>query len=63
MNSMTDLRSALLDILHQTEGTDIKLIMGGGFGKGMLTRRRGDAERDFVTNYQALCYGYNIFKN
>ncbi len=29
---MTDLRSALLDILHQIEGTDIKLIMGGGFG-------------------------------
>lgn len=32
MNGMTTLTSALLDLLHELEGTDIKLIVGGGFG-------------------------------
>jgi hypothetical protein len=32
MNRMADLTSALLDLLHELEDTDIKLIVGGGFG-------------------------------
>ena len=32
MNRMADLTSALLDLLHELENTDIKLIVGGGFG-------------------------------
>jgi hypothetical protein len=29
---MTNLTSALLDLLHELEGGGIKLIVGGGFG-------------------------------
>ncbi len=29
---MADLTGALLDLLHELEDTDIKLIVGGGFG-------------------------------
>jgi len=32
MNRFQDLTSALLDLLHELQGTDIKLIIGGGFG-------------------------------
>lgn len=32
MITLPDLQTALLDLLHQLEGTDIKLIIGGGFG-------------------------------
>jgi hypothetical protein len=32
MNRMADLTSALLDLLHELEDADIKLIVGGGFG-------------------------------
>jgi hypothetical protein len=32
MITMPDLQTALLDLLHEVEGTDIKLIIGGGFG-------------------------------
>jgi hypothetical protein len=32
MNRMADLTGALLDLLHELEDTDIKLIVGGGFG-------------------------------
>ena len=32
MITMPDLQKALLDLLHEVRGTDIKLIIGGGFG-------------------------------
>jgi hypothetical protein len=32
MIMMPDLQTALLDLLHEVKGTDIKLIIGGGFG-------------------------------
>jgi hypothetical protein len=32
MIEISDLQTSLLDLLHQIEGTDIKLIIGGGFG-------------------------------
>jgi hypothetical protein len=32
MITMPDLQTALLDLLHEVKGTDIKLIIGGGFG-------------------------------
>jgi hypothetical protein len=32
MTSMPDLQTALLDLLHELEGTEVKLILGGGFG-------------------------------
>src|SRR4030042_3398556 len=44
MITMPDLQTALLDLLHQVKGTDIKLIIGGGFGIYLKTnhvRRMG----------------------
>lgn len=32
MITIPDLQTSLLDLLHEMEGTDIKLIIGGGFG-------------------------------
>jgi len=32
MITMPDLQTALLDLLHEVKSTDIKLIIGGGFG-------------------------------
>lgn len=32
MITMPVLRTSLLDLLREIEGTDIKLIVGGGFG-------------------------------
>jgi hypothetical protein len=32
MITIPDLKTSLLDLLHETKGTDIKLIIGGGFG-------------------------------
>ena len=32
MIMITDLRTALLDLLHEARDTDIKLIIGGGYG-------------------------------
>jgi hypothetical protein len=32
MITMPDLQTALLDLLHEVQGTDVKLIIGGGFG-------------------------------
>ena len=32
MSTMPGLQTALLDLLHEVQGTDIKLIIGGGFG-------------------------------
>jgi hypothetical protein len=32
MITITDLRTALLDLLHEVQDTDIKLIIGGGYG-------------------------------
>ena len=32
MITMSDLQTALLDLLHQVQGADVKLIIGGGFG-------------------------------
>ena len=32
MITMPDLQTALLDLLHEVKGTDIQLIIGGGFG-------------------------------
>lgn len=44
MIAMPDLQTALLDLLHEVKGTDIKLIIGGGFGIFLKTnhvRRMG----------------------
>lgn len=44
MNRMTDLNTALLDLLHELHGSDIKPIICGGFGIYLKTehvRRRG----------------------
>ena len=44
MITMPDLQTALLDLLHEVKGTDIKLIIGGGFGIYLKTnhvRRMG----------------------
>jgi hypothetical protein len=41
---MPNLQTALLDLLHEVSGTDIKLIVGGGFGIYLKTnhvRRMG----------------------
>lgn len=32
MITIPDLQTAMLDLLHKIDGTDIKLIIGGGFG-------------------------------
>ena len=32
MTTMPDLQTALLDLLHEVQGTEIRLIIGGGFG-------------------------------
>ena len=32
MITLPNLQTALLDLLHQLKGTDIRLIIGGGFG-------------------------------
>lgn len=32
MNSLADLRTALLDLLHETRQADLRLIVGGGYG-------------------------------
>ena len=32
MITIPDLQTSLLDLLHEIEGTEIKLIIGGGFG-------------------------------
>ena len=32
MITILDLQTSLLDLLHEMEGADIKLIIGGGFG-------------------------------
>ena len=32
MTTMPDLQMALLDLLHEVRGTEIRLIIGGGFG-------------------------------
>jgi hypothetical protein len=37
MITMPDLQTALLDLLHEVQGTDIKLIIGGGFGIHLKT--------------------------
>lgn len=44
MITITDLRTALLDLLHEVQYTDIKLIIGGGYGiylKTEYVRRLG----------------------
>jgi hypothetical protein len=44
MITLPDLRTSLLDLLHEMEGADIKLIIGGGFGiylKGEHVQRLG----------------------
>jgi len=44
MIMLPDLETALLDLLHEVQGTDIKLIIGGGFGlylKAEHVQRRG----------------------
>ena len=37
MITIPDLETCLLDILDEIEGTDIKLIVGGGFGTYLKT--------------------------
>lgn len=32
MNDLPALKTALLDLLHETRDTDLKLIIGGGYG-------------------------------
>jgi len=32
MITLPDLQTSLLDLLHEVRDTDIKLIIGGGFG-------------------------------
>jgi len=32
MITIPDLQTALLDLLHEVQGADIRLIIGGGFG-------------------------------
>ena len=44
MITIPDLQTSLLDLLHEMEDTDIKLIIGGGFGiylKTDLVQRLG----------------------
>ena len=44
MITMPNLQTALLDLLHEVKGTDINLIIGGGFGIHLKTnyvRRMG----------------------
>ncbi len=45
MITIPDLKTSLLDLLHEVEGADIELIIGGGFGiflKMDYVRRRGE---------------------
>lgn len=39
MIRISDLQTSLLDLLHEIEGTDIKLIIGGGFGIYLKTNQ------------------------
>ena len=44
MITITDLKTALLDLLYEVQGTDIKFIVGGGYGiylKTVHVRRIG----------------------
>ncbi|GAG15023.1 unnamed protein product, partial [marine sediment metagenome] len=37
MITIPDLQTSLLDLLREVQGTDIKLIIGGGFGISLKT--------------------------
>jgi hypothetical protein len=37
MITMPSLQTALLDLLHEIQGTEVKLIIGGGYGIGSGT--------------------------
>jgi hypothetical protein len=39
MTSMPDLQTALLDLLNELQGTEVRLIIGGGFGIFLKTNR------------------------
>jgi hypothetical protein len=46
---LPNLNTALLDLLHEIHGTDVKLIIGGGFGIFLRTRRvRRHGERTLL---------------
>ena len=49
MNRMIDLNTALLDLLHEIRGSEIRLIICGGFGIYLRTEhvRRVDARTLF----------------
>jgi hypothetical protein len=32
MITIVDLQTSLLDLLHEVEGSEVKVIIGGGFG-------------------------------
>ena len=36
MIGLPDLNSSLLELLHELQGTEVKLIIGGGFGTVMV---------------------------
>ena len=44
MNEMTTLTTALLDLLKALEGSDVPLIVGGGFGNHARPGASGDNE-------------------
>jgi hypothetical protein len=39
MTNMPDLRTSLLDLLRELEGTEVRLILGGGYGIYLRTER------------------------
>ena len=47
MITIPDLQTAQLDLLYEVQGTDIKLIIGGGFGykNSKQVRQRADLPR------------------
>ena len=52
MITITDLQTSLLDLLHEIKGSEIKVIIGGGFGIYLKVSHvaRGGAAEHFGGN-------------
>ena len=46
MITIVDLQTSLLDLLHEMEGSEVKVIVGGGFG--IYLKRRIDSEAIYI---------------
>jgi len=54
MNGLQSLSDALCDLLNRVEGTDVQLIIGGGFGIYLKARHVGQDVRTYSVNTVGL---------